>query len=176
MEILLLLALIVVIVVFARRLRSKNDVANRSAVTFTPPQYRYRRKDGIMTTVEAIFFKRLETIASDRYYIFPQIHLSALLKNETNGKYWKAAFQRINRTSVDYVLCHKDTLQVAYAVELDDWSHDSSKRQTRDRGVEGMFAAANIPLLRFRDVAHLTDDDIARRFYDASQKTYGDPM
>ncbi len=133
-------------------------------------KYFYSRKDGVMTQAEAKFFHRLQIVAGDRYYIFPQIHLSALLKNETKGKYWKAAFQRINRTSVDYVLVHKDSLQVAYAVELDDWSHNSAKRRARDYGVEQMLSDVHIPLVRFRDVSAMSDEDIARHFYEVSRK------
>ncbi len=133
-------------------------------------EFFYSRKDGIMTQAEAKFFHRLQVVAGDRYYIFPQIHLSALLKNETKGRYWKAAFQRINRTSVDYVLVHKDSLQVAYAVELDDWSHNSAKRRSRDTGVGQMLSDVDIPLVRFRDVSTMSDEDIARHFYQASQE------
>lgn len=138
----------------------------------TPPvqarKFLYSRKESLMTAAETKFFHRLQSVAGDRYYIFPQIHLSALLKNETKGKYWKAAFQRINHKSVDYVLAHKETLQVVYAVELDDWSHDSNKRKARDADVETMLAEAHIPLVRFRDVGAMSDDAIAQRFYEAS--------
>ena len=144
--------------------------ANNVPTPTVKRKYLYSRKEALMTAAETKFFHRLQSIAGDRYYIFPQIHLSALLKNETKGKYWKAAFQRINRTSVDYVLAHKDTLQVAYAVELDDWSHYNNKRKARDTGVEAMLSEAHIPLVRFRDVGAMSDDAIAQRFYEANQR------
>ena len=164
-EVIVIFIIIIVIGVFIYN-GSSHQAKGRKSVQ----RYFYSKKDGIMTQAEAKFFHRLQVVAGDRYYIFPQIHLSALLKNETKGRYWKTAFQRINRTSVDYVLVHKDSLQVAYAVELDDWSHNSAKRRARDCGVEQMLSDVDIPLVRFRDVSAMSDEDIARHFYEVSRK------
>lgn len=130
-------------------------------------RYFYSKKDAMMTSAETAFYKRLVGITAGKYVVFPQIHLSALMKNETKGKYWKAAFQRINRTSVDYVLADPESLKVVYAVELDDWSHDSAKRKARDNGVAQMLKAVGIPLVRFRNVSTMSDEDIISRFSEA---------
>ena len=122
-----------------------------------------------MTQAEAAFYDRLLNIAGNRYYIFPQIHLSSLLTNQTKGRYWKAAFQRINRTSVDYVLCNKQTMRPVYAVELDDVTHDTAERRVRDEGVNKMLQSVNMPLVRFRNVGSLTDQQIIDRFADAAE-------
>jgi very-short-patch-repair endonuclease len=53
---------------------------------------------------------------------------------------------------------------VAYVVELDDWSHDTAKRRSRDMGVEEMLKSAGIKLVRFRDVANMSDEDIINVF------------
>ena len=161
--ILMVIIVIVIIGVGGKRFATSNNTVAYS-------EYIYTRKEAIMTMAERAFYARLLNIAGDRYYVFPQIHLSAMLTNQTKGRYWKAAFQRINRTSVDYVLAHKDTLQVAYAVELDDWSHYNNKRKARDTGVEAMLSEAHIPLVRFRDVGAMSDDAIAQRFYEANQR------
>ncbi len=72
--------------------RHENAPSNKARTSFI-----YGPKEAIMTNAEMNFYHRLERIAQDKYYIFPQIHLSALLTNHTKGRYWKAAFQRINR-------------------------------------------------------------------------------
>lgn len=144
--------------------------------TVTQPHapYIYSRKDTIMTQTEINFYKRLEMIAGDRYYIFPQIHLTALAKNETRGRYYKLGYQRINRRSVDYVLCDKVSLQPVYAVELDDRTHDTTRRQARDQIVETILTEIGLPLVRFRNTGSLTDEDIAKSFYDAHRASdYG---
>ncbi len=142
---------------------------NKSVSSKAQAQYFYSRKDNIMTEAELKFFRRLQTVAAGKYLVFPQIHLSALLKNETKGRHYKAAFQRINRTSVDYILVDSNSLQVAYAVELDDKTHDTEKRKLRDQGVERMLSDAQIRLVRFRNVNQMTDSQIIDKFASTTQ-------
>lgn len=163
-EMLVLLFIIIVVGVFVATKSSSSKPSQMAA-----QRYFYSKKDAIMTPAETAFYKRLAHITAGKYIVFPQIHLSALLKNETKGRYWKAAFQRINRTSVDYVLADGETLQAVYAVELDDWSHDSAKRRARDAGVAQMLADAKIPLVRFRNVNDMSDEDIVAKFMNANE-------
>lgn len=114
-----------------------------------------------MTTSETSFFWKLQNVVDSRYLVFPQVHLSALLNHRVVGQDWKRAFYHINAKSVDYVLCSKTTLQPVYAIELDDPSHQREDRVRRDIEVERIFDEANIPLVRFRNVDTLTDEDIA---------------
>lgn len=133
------------------------------------PKYYYGRKDTLMTPAEVSFYHRLESVVANRYYIFPQVHLSALLINQTKGKYWKAAFQRINRTSVDYVLCDKQSMRPVYAIELDDSTHDTAKRRARDSGVDEMLSEIGLPVLHFRNVGSITDEQITEKFQDVAK-------
>lgn len=129
--------------------------------------YKYQAKQYFMTKSENDFFRMLDNVAGDRYFIFPQVHLSAILDEKINGQNWKAAFKHINGKSVDYVLCDKQTLKPTYAVELDDFTHTYKNRQERDAEVERMFQSAGIPLVRFSNYRSLTEDDIAQRFFEA---------
>ncbi len=145
-------------------------IPNRSKSSYNQPAYRYSRKQHFISPSEKAFYKLLTETAGDRYYIFPQVHLSSIFKNETVGRYRKLGFQIINRRSVDFVLCAKDTLEPVYAVELDDYTHDKPDRIERDKQVDALFAQNGIPLLRFRDYNNLTTEDIAQRFYEARQE------
>lgn len=127
----------------------------------------YTPKGHLMTPSETEFFRTLAKVADGKYYVFPQVHLSALFTNKTVGRYYRAAFNSINGRSVDYVLCDKTTLLPVYAVELDDWTHGSAKRQKRDEEVNTMFKDAKIPLVRFGSYKNLTEDDIVQKFADA---------
>lgn len=138
-----------------------------TATVHSKPLYQYSRKAEFITPSEKEFFKILSEVAADRYYIFPQIHLSSLFKNETKGRYYKLAFQIINRRSVDYVLCDKTTLEPVYAVELDDSTHNRPGVIKRDSEVDQLFAEHNLPLVRFSNYRSLTQDDIAKRFFEA---------
>lgn len=156
-------ALVLVAIVLGKienRNTSNNNVNNI--------RYVYSRKKSVMTGAEWSFFKRLSTLAAGQYFVFPQIHLSSLVKNETKGRYYKLAFQRINRRSVDFVLCDKQTGNIEYAIELDDWSHDSESRRYRDEMVERLLQEAKIPLVRFRNVKNMNDVEIIDKFKSAA--------
>jgi len=146
---------------------SKLRVFDRSGkFNSTNALFRYTKKTTIMTKSESNFFKMLNEVVADRYYVFPQIHLSTILENKVKGQNYVSAFKHINGKSIDFVLCDKETLAPVYAVELDDPTHDTDLRQERDREVERMFEIANLPLVRFRDYRNLRLDDIAQRFYE----------
>jgi len=129
--------------------------------------YKYQAKQYYMTKSEGEFFRMLDKVAGDRYYIFPQAHLSAILDEKIKGQNWKNAFKHINGKSVDYVLCDKNTLKPVYAVELDDYTHNYSNRKERDIEVERMFQSAGVPLVRFDNYKSLVEEDIAKKFYEA---------
>jgi len=133
--------------------------------------YTYVPKDSVMTATEMEFFWTLQKVVGDRYFIFPQVHLSALLDHRVKGQEWRYAFYHINAKSVDYVLCSKTTLQPIYAIELDDPSHDRLDRIARDIEVERIFDEANVPLVRFRNYKTLSHMDIAHALADARKLT-----
>lgn len=165
---LVIIAIIVIVVVaILNNLQGSGD-AKKSRYNKAAPDYKYTQKDTVMSVAEASFYKRLETVVDGKYYIFPQVHLSSLMLNKTYGKYNKLGFQRIQRRSVDYVLCDKETMAPVYAVELDDSTHDCAKRQTRDSMVENMLAEIDLPLIRFRNVSKVSDADIEKKFADAA--------
>lgn len=129
--------------------------------------YKYRRKEQLMTNFEAKFFRRLQSVAGDRYYVFPQVHLSSILDHKIKGQDWRAALSTIQRKSVDYVLCSKDDLRITYAIELDDSSHDLDDRVERDRTVEQILADSGIVLVRFRNSSEMSDEEIKNQFIKA---------
>lgn len=135
--------------------------SNRSSTrkVFKDNIYNYTAKPSLMSPTEGEFFVKLEKAVNERYYVFPQVHLSALLDHKVKGQEWKYAFSHINGKSVDYVLCDKETLRPSYAIELDDYTHDHEDRKTRDIEVERMFKVAGLPLVRFRD-KDVTSDEI----------------
>ena len=134
---------------------------SRTRKVFKDNIYNYTAKPSLMSPTEGEFFVKLEKAVSERYYVFPQVHLSALLDHKVKGQEWKYAFSHINGKSVDYILCDKETLRPSYAIELDDYTHDHEDRKTRDIEVERMFRVAGLPLVRFRDKS-ITSEEIIR--------------
>lgn len=133
--------------------------------------YKYKAKECLMTQSEIEFFKILTSITKDRYYVFPQVHLSAILEHKIAGQNWRNSFSHINGKSVDYVLCDMASLKPIYAIELDDKSHEAQSRMKRDREVERIFASTSIPLVRFKDYKSLTSEDIIECLRNARSST-----
>lgn len=118
---------------------------------FKDNTYQYTAKESLMSRTEQEFFIKLDRAVGERYFVFPQVHLSALLDHRIKGQEWRYAFRHINGKSVDYVLCDKLTLKPTYAIELDDFTHERNDRIKRDAEVERIFLSARLPLVRFAD-------------------------
>lgn len=110
--------------------------------------YSYRHKQFFMTRAENDFYQGLVRAVGDRYAIFAQVHLPDIVDEKIPGQDWRAARARINRKSIDFVLCDKQYLNPKLAVELDDASHEREERQERDGFVQEVLRMAELPLLR----------------------------
>jgi very-short-patch-repair endonuclease len=148
MENYVILGLIVLTIILFKLVISN---ASTKRKVFKDNEYSYTAKTLIMTRTESEFFSKLDRVVRDRYYVFPQVHLSALLDHKVKGQDWRFAFRHINGKSVDFVLCDKETLRPAYAIELDDLTHEQADRRKRDIEVERIFQEANLPLVRFKN-------------------------
>lgn len=162
----IVIAIVAILIVIANKFKPAPEPQTSRRVS---PYYRYTRKSYIMTEPEAHFYRRLQNIANDKYLVFPQIHLSSLANNITAGKYRKLGFQRINRRSVDYVLADIETLQTVYTVELDDRTHDTQKGKYSDALKQEILEQIQVPLVRFRNVRDMTDEDIIESFKSAKR-------
>lgn len=144
-----------------RPIISNEDATQLQPVKVIAHTYHYERRNLIMTQAENNFFKMLDEAIGQKYYVFPQVHLSSLLEHKIHGQDWWKAFHHINRKSVDFVICDKQTVRPLAAIELDDWSHKLNKRKVRDTEVERIFEGANFPLLRFGHNGPYTSKSIA---------------
>ena len=104
-----------------------------------------------MSKAERSFFGVLEQVTdSSKYHIFPQVSLGNLVDIEKGTRPYQTHHNRVDRKSVDFVLCDKSALSPVLAVELDDASHDREDRQERDAFVDRVLAKAGLPLLHVR--------------------------
>jgi very-short-patch-repair endonuclease len=165
MELIGLLLLIGLAVIVVKALRVSNATVERVAPT---SPYHYGRRKYLMTQSENTFFRLLIASVGDQVNVFPQVRLSSLLYRAKGieRRYWHAALARINQKSVDYVLCDKVTGEILLAIELDDITHDTVVREQRDGDVNAMLKEAGMPLMRFRDIANLTQDIIKSQIYE----------
>ncbi|MEM5312348.1 DUF2726 domain-containing protein [Paraburkholderia sp. JHI869] len=101
------------------------------------------RQCAILTPNEAEFFGRLRA-ALPEHYVFPQVAMSAIIAPNGYARSRHAAFNKIARKRVDFVIC-TDRLQLVVLVELDDRTHDAGRDAKRD----AMTRSAGIRTIRF---------------------------
>jgi hypothetical protein len=96
---------------------------------------------------EQILYHRLVS-ALPGYIVLAQVQLSRVLgvKPGHNVQSWN---NRINRMSLDFLICQKDSSIVA-AIELDDRSHNLESRKEQDIKKNGALAAAGVRLIRWQ--------------------------
>lgn len=134
--------------------------------------YRYQHKQFFMTRAENGFYHGLVRAVGDRYAIFAQVHLPDIVDEKVPGQDWRAARARINRKSIDFVLCDKEYLNPKLAIELDDTSHEREERQARDVFVEEVLRMAKLPLLRIQYAENVDIQELTKRI-DMALQTKG---
>ncbi|MDY0341463.1 MAG: DUF2726 domain-containing protein [Coriobacteriia bacterium] len=120
----------------------------------------YRQRDDFLSAAELSFYRALSAAVGTKTHVCPKVNLADLFfvakPNENQG-----ARGRISQKHVDFVLCDPESMRPLAGVELDDSSHARADRQTRDELVNGVFAAAGLPLIRIPAAASYNPADIA---------------
>jgi hypothetical protein len=111
-----------------------------------------------LTQPEQVLYWRLVKALPDQM-VLAQVQCSRVLGVKRGFKFneWN---NRINRMSYDFVICKKDGSVVA-AIELDDKSHESSRRAETDAKKQRATEAAGILLVRW-NVAKMPDEAVIR--------------
>ena len=114
-----------------------------------------------LTQPEQILYHRL-VAAMPECIVLAQVQLSRVLgvKKGFSFNEWN---NRINRMSLDFVVCLKDSTVVA-AVELDDKTHEKASRVEADAKKEKALTAAGVSLIRWQ-VSALPDETTIREAF-----------
>ena len=139
----------------------------------------YRRQKSLFTQAERSFLGTLEMAVTNDYRVLGKVRVADVITpiKGTSKDQWWTAFNKISAKHFDYVLCEKDTLNVVAAIELDDKSHNSEKRQQRDQLLDNACASANLMLIRFPAQHQYKVQDIRTRITAALNPvaTFGSP-
>jgi len=128
-----------------------------SSVGSDEPWPFYAKK--VLTEPEQILYYRLVQ-AMPECIVLAQVQLSRVLgvKKGFNFNEWN---NRINRMSLDFLVCLKDSTVVA-AIELDDKSHEKQSRIEADAKKDKALSAAGIAIIRWQAGA-LPDETAIRK-------------
>ncbi len=106
-----------------------------------------RANSHLLTPAEQAFHAVLEPLVRNSCAISTKVRLADLF-SVIPGRGQQAAFNKISRKHIDFVLTEPTTSRILCAIELDDSSHNRADRIGRDDFVNELFAANNLPLLR----------------------------
>ncbi len=131
--------------------------------------YPYRVSDRFLTPAEHSFYMVAKKVLGERFLLCPQVPLSAIFFI-TDKEDYMAAFGRIARKRVDFLVCDGITIKPLFAIELDDHSHQAQSRMTRDTFVEKVFESASMPLLRFQAQTGYVSAELEKAFVSALKR------
>lgn len=128
-------------------------------------------KAPLTKTEQSLYFQLVEALPQK--IILSQVQLSRFLgvKKGNNFMTW---FNRINRMSIDYLVCDKDFSIIA-AIELDDSSHNKPNRIEADNKKNKALLDAGVRLIRWhvnnkpdvqriqRDVLHVSGSQVSEK-------------
>jgi len=114
------------------------------------PDFPYRKTKALFSPAERSFLGVLCLAVGDNAKIFGKVRVADVVMPERglSRSDWQKAFNKISRKHFDFLLCSNEDLSVICAIELNDSSHQSKKRQQRDEFLKGVCNAAGIPLLQ----------------------------
>jgi hypothetical protein len=152
-------------------LQSTKGSRNKGTPSEKSEDLPYVLKQYLMSKAERSFFGVLEQVTdSSKYHIFPQVSLGNLVDVEKGTRPYQTHRNRVDRKSVDFVLCDRSALSPVLAVELDDASHERKDRQERDAFVDRVLAKAGLPLLHVRAQAAYDPKQLAASIGEAIRR------
>ena len=110
----------------------------------------YQKSEALFTPAERSFLGVLQQAVGNNAAIFGKVRVADVVepKSGLGRSARQKAFSKISAKHFDFLLCDKEDLSVACAIELDDGSHKSKRRQERDEFLKGVCEAASVPLIQ----------------------------
>jgi ssDNA-binding Zn-finger/Zn-ribbon topoisomerase 1 len=110
----------------------------------------YQKSEALFTPAERSFLGVLRQAVGTNAAIFGKVRVADVVAPRAglSRGAWQKAFNKISARHFDFLLCDKEDLSVACAIELDDESRNSKRRQVRDEFLKGVCKAAGVPLIQ----------------------------
>ncbi|MCU0590277.1 MAG: DUF2726 domain-containing protein [Desulfobacterales bacterium] len=111
--------------------------------------FSYQKSGTLFTAAERSFLGVLHQAVGNNAVIFGKVRAADVVEPKAglSRSARQKAFNRISAQQFDFLLCDKEDLSVACAIELDDGPHNSKRRQERDEFLKGVCEASGIPLI-----------------------------
>ena len=129
-----------------------------------PSDYPYQKAGSLFSSAERSFFGILNQVVGKDIRVLGKIRVADVIvpKKGLSRSDWQKAFNKISGKHFDFLLCKDSDLSIICAIELNDSSHQSSKRQLRDEFLTGICDAAGIPLIQVAVQPRYLIDDVKK--------------
>lgn len=149
-----------------------NPLRGKTAAAKSKPDLPYRLRDDFLSPAEMAFYHALTPILGEQLTACPKVSLDDVFfvsRPDQN----KAAWNKINRKHVDFLVCSAHSLRPLFGIELDDSSHQREDRIERDQFVNQVFQAAGLPLAHVPVRASYDPAELKRIFNQALRSGIG---
>lgn len=116
------------------KIKNKKDVKE-----IQKTEYKQRN---FMTPAEILFYNKIKILETE-YKIIPQINIGTIVEKKNKG-YRNELFKNI-----DFAIFTNDYNKLLLLIELNDSTHNKTKRIKRDKRVKEICNSANIKLITF---------------------------
>ncbi len=114
------------------------------------------RRSTLLTKRELGFYSALKPIADAKgLTVLAKIRVGDLVQIGAYEKNRQTYLNKVSRKHVDFALANPQNLEIVLLIELDDFTHDDSKRYDRDRFLESVFEKTGYNFLRVRTTENL---------------------
>lgn len=125
---------------------------------------RYRPVKSLMTGNERRCFQLLNEIFGQKFYIIPQVSVSALLNPKSSSANLAIAASFIDHKVVDFVFCNKTTLRPVCAVKLETSKDEHATPGSDPKELARFFRSAHLPFVYLEHPKRLTRESIINDF------------
>ena len=135
--------IIIIIILIIEKIQNKQIMQNQENDNKNNIKEIYEKKEYLLTPNELKFYKLLKNITNKlNMNLFTQVSLYEIIKCKDYKE-----FNRVKSKSIDFVITEKNC-KIKLCIELDDISHNNTKRIERDNFINKLFKELNIKLLR----------------------------
>lgn len=124
---------------------------------------RYHPVKSLMNSNERRCFQLLNDIFGQKFYIIPQVSVSALLSPKAGGSNPDIASDFIDNKLVDFVFCNKNTLRPVCAVKLDSGKNDHTPGSD-PKDLTRFFKSAHLPFVYLTHPKRVTRESVIEDF------------
>ena len=121
-----------------------------------------KKKSFLVTDFEHQYLEKLRLWFGDRYEIYCQVSVGSALGvnpdvSSLSLQDRRTFAQKCHNMSFDFMLIEKGTDRIACVIELDDPTHFRSDRKARDRRLDKVCAAAELPIFHITAINQKPD-------------------